>query len=358
MNLRPAAGSAFHIWSCLERVRGKEYPLRGLVWFWGWVFLGGILHADWQPLETAFSGASLFLCMPGLRGSAGLYHLNNVGRWSSCSTVCALDLRFVPDTLLFLLGQHRWCICSDTWKSVMGRIRSSHNHCRRTFPLNHLYFEAFLKRSKTKSTLNRAEHYVNYLTKSIEKIKKIQSCLSCNPVVTLLLFLKGKHTVMECITNVMSWGRSGLLSAQLPTFPGFWESKAPPGYFLWLWFLCYNFCQTWVAACRISPELFPLYSTWFCNCLTWQYKNWPLGTFNRKLYRLFCLFCKIICGREGGRPVSGIRGQLHNHCQWSTIHQKLVFSLSESVKFWLQKWSGGSSPALAAVSDKSHWGCS
>lgn len=204
----------------------------------GFGFFFRILHADWQPLETAFSGASLFLCMPGLRGSAGLYHLNTIGRWSACSTVSALDLRFVPDTLLFLLGQHRCCICSDTWKSVMGRIRSSRNHYRRTFPLNHLYFEAFLKRSKTKSTLSRAEHYVNYLTKSIEKIKKIQWCLSCNPVVTLLLFRKGKHTIMKCITNIMSWGRSGLLSARLPTFPSFWGSDAPPGYFLWLWFLC------------------------------------------------------------------------------------------------------------------------
>lgn len=125
-----------------------------------------ILHVDWQPLEPVFSGASLSLCMPGLRGSAGLYHWNNISRWSSCSTVFALDLRFVPDTLLFLLGQHRCCICSDTWKSVMGSIRSSHNHRRQAFSLNRLYFYLgfFAMKPNKKPTPNRAEHYVNCLT--------------------------------------------------------------------------------------------------------------------------------------------------------------------------------------------------
>lgn len=52
----------------------------------------GMLHADWQPLETANSS----LCVPRFCGSAGLYHLNNGSRWSSCSTVFALDLKFCP----------------------------------------------------------------------------------------------------------------------------------------------------------------------------------------------------------------------------------------------------------------------
>lgn len=139
--------------------------MRGLAYFFFFFFFC-ILHVDRQPLETAFSGASLSLCMPGLRGSAGLYHLNNISRWSSCSTVFALDLRFVPDTLLFLLGQHRCCICSDTWKSVMGSVRSSHNHRGQAFPLNHLYFyPSFFAMKRNKNpTPNHAEHYVNCLT--------------------------------------------------------------------------------------------------------------------------------------------------------------------------------------------------
>lgn len=58
--------------SCLERVRGEEYPLRGLAYYF-FLLLFCILHVDWRPLETAFSGASLSFCMPGRPGSAGLY---------------------------------------------------------------------------------------------------------------------------------------------------------------------------------------------------------------------------------------------------------------------------------------------
>lgn len=205
-------------WSCLERVCGEKYPVRGLVWlFLVFCMLTGSL---WR-LRT-------LPCVCPDCGSAGLYHLNNGSRWSSCSTVFALDLKFCPRYAAVPARSAQMLCLQWPWKSVTGRNRSSHNHWSFSTKPSLLLPKLFWIEAKENITRTIQK---TASTVWVKKIKEIQLCLC--PTVTLLLFFgaKGKHSVMEHMTNIMCWGRSSLLQLNLQLFVAIKGITPQPGSF-------------------------------------------------------------------------------------------------------------------------------